>query len=44
MIDRITNHPLFIALAVLGIIDMTVQAATSGRIKLIQSFLRIVFG
>jgi len=32
-------HPVFIILAVVGMIDMAIQAATSGAIKTIRIFL-----
>ena len=44
MIDKIMDHPVFIALAALGCVDMVVQAITSGRVKLIHLFLAIIFG
>jgi len=37
-------HPVIIILAVIGIIDMGIQAATSGAIKPIRMILEMLFG
>ena len=42
--NRFFENPVFIALAAIGIMDMFVQAATSGEVKLIQFFLHAIFG
>jgi len=41
---RFTEHPAFLVLAVTGILDMAVQAATSGTVKPIQILLGAIFG
>jgi len=42
-ISNIIEHPIFIGLAVIGIIDLIVQAITSGEIKPIHIILGLIF-
>jgi hypothetical protein len=42
-LEKITNHPIFIFLAGIGIVDMVVLALTNGKVKLIQSILSCLF-